>query len=149
MSDEKNTRPRIDSHFKVALDDAERCIRRLEDVKDYDDDVSQDTLAVTAKTKLRMPTLTTPIVPSISLSSSYELHGKVEDFPEFSKVRLVDYLLPSSSSSFLLLLLHVSLRPPPLSLSLYPFPLFDICLTRLLFVLIEFLLTDGSTRNLK
>ncbi|XP_011682587.2 uncharacterized protein LOC587761 [Strongylocentrotus purpuratus] len=85
MSDEKNTRPRIDSHFKVALDDAERCIRRLEDVKDYDDDVSQDTLAVTAKTKLRMPTLTTPIVPSISLSSSYELRGKVEDYQEFSK----------------------------------------------------------------
>ncbi|XP_041457252.1 L-methionine gamma-lyase-like [Lytechinus variegatus] len=85
MSEGKITRPRVDSHFKVKLDDAENRIRRLEDVKDYDDGVTKDTLAVTAKTKLRLPTATTPIVPSLSWSSSYELHGKVEDYQQFSK----------------------------------------------------------------
>ncbi|XP_071494068.1 L-methionine gamma-lyase-like [Diadema antillarum] len=81
---EESTKPksRITSNFKVNHLGDRDFSRVLEEWHDYPPEVTPDTVAVTAHTKLS--DLTHPLVPSISLASTYRL-GKAEKFHEYVK----------------------------------------------------------------
>ncbi|XP_071493241.1 L-methionine gamma-lyase-like [Diadema antillarum] len=81
---EKSTKPksRITSNFKVNHLGDRDFSRVLEEWHDYPPEVTSDTVAVTAHT--RPSDLTHPLVPSVSLSSTYILE-KAERYPEYER----------------------------------------------------------------
>ncbi|XP_072024651.1 L-methionine gamma-lyase-like [Amphiura filiformis] len=66
------------SHFKVGFGDFD-LVRRQEDVHDYLEGTTLETLAVTAQPKLKGHHLTRPVVPSISVGTTFEIN-KVDEY---------------------------------------------------------------------
>ena len=60
--------------------------RTLEDTREYSKGVSMETIAVTAQTKLRGGESIRPVVPSISVATTFEF-DKVDDYLKHSVVR--------------------------------------------------------------
>ena len=77
MGDISN-QPSTESNFKVGFGDFD-LVRKQEDIHDYPECTSLDTIAVTAQPKLKGHDLTRPVVPSISVGTTFEIK-KVDEY---------------------------------------------------------------------
>ena len=72
--------------MKVGFGDYD-LVRRQEDVHDYPSDTKPETIAVTAQPKLKGQHLTRPVVPSISVATTFEIN-KVDEYMQCLSVSL-------------------------------------------------------------
>lgn len=82
MADQSTTpKPRVSTTFSVGLDGKLDMRRNFEDTRDYPEGVTKETLAVTAQTQLRGTDTNRPVVPSISIATTFE----VKDLDDYMK----------------------------------------------------------------
>ncbi|XP_072169308.1 L-methionine gamma-lyase-like [Diadema setosum] len=74
---------RVRTTFTVGRDGDIDLSRTLEDTRDYPPGVTMETVAVTAQTKLRGSETTRPVVPSISVATTFEM-DKVDDYMQYT-----------------------------------------------------------------
>ena len=88
MADQStNPKPRVSTTFSVGLDGKLDMRRNFEDTRDYPEGVTKETLAVTAQTQLRGTDTNKPIVPSISIATTFEVKD-LDDYMKYIRVGL-------------------------------------------------------------
>lgn len=88
MADQStNPKPRVPTTFSVGLDGKLDMRRNFEDTRDYPEGVTKETLAVTAQTKLRGTVTNKPVVPSISIATTFEIKD-LDDYMKYIRVGL-------------------------------------------------------------
>lgn len=75
--------------------DDSKFTRKMEEIRDYRDDVSMDTVAVSCQPRLMGQEYCLPVVPSISVSSTFQFK-KAELYSECLAVSVMKFFLESN-----------------------------------------------------